>query len=207
VSVTTPAYLAVATDPLGGIGETSATLNGTLEDLGGASDVNVSFEWDEAGNGFQNATAGQTLTAPGSFSATLTGLAPGTTYEFRAVALADDGDTDRASGATFTTESGGAAPTIENYTVSEAGNPNPHAEIPAEWDVADTDADLESVAVEVFDESERRLDRQRTTVDGDMAAGTDDFVFKHTGSASFTVRLVVTDGTGTTTTQERTVTS
>jgi len=69
-------------DPVTNISETQATLHGTLNDLGGASSVEVWFVWG-CGLPFDHTTPHQTLTAPGSFSFTLTGLTPGTTCGFQ----------------------------------------------------------------------------------------------------------------------------
>ncbi len=79
----------------------SATLNGSLDDLDGASSADVYFEWRETGAASWNTTSVQTLSATGSFSETLTGLTSGAEYEFRAVGDASDGDTDTGSTLTF----------------------------------------------------------------------------------------------------------
>ncbi|MDT3435570.1 metallophosphoesterase [Haloarcula sp. 1CSR25-25] len=99
--------LSVTTGDATNVGETSATLNGTLNDLGGATSADVYFEWGPSGN-LSNATTQQTLSATGTFSEELTGLETGTDYEFRAVAQASDGDTDTGGIAAFTTGSSGA---------------------------------------------------------------------------------------------------
>lgn len=66
----------------------AATLNGILDSLGTVDSVRVSFEWGMT-TAYGNETAPQVLTAAGSFNAVLTGLAPNTTYHFRARALGD----------------------------------------------------------------------------------------------------------------------
>jgi len=151
-TATADTSVAVATESASAVGETTATLAGTLDDLGGASSAEVAFEWGEAGAGFPNTTPGETLSATGSFDASLSGLSSGTDYEFRAVADASDGDTDTGTAASFTTDSepvGDTAPSVDSYVAEEAGSPNPHAEITARWTVSDTDGDLEGVTVAV----------------------------------------------------------
>ena len=62
------------------------TLNATLDGLGTASSVEVSFEWGLA-TSYGNQTTPETMTSIGSFSAELSGLTPYTTYQFRAKAV------------------------------------------------------------------------------------------------------------------------
>ncbi len=81
----------------------SATLNGSLDDLGGADSAEVSFEWREIGASSWNSTAAETVTATGSFSHDLTGLSADTTHEYRATADASDGESVTGSAAEFTT--------------------------------------------------------------------------------------------------------
>ena len=96
--------LSVSTNSATGVGETAATLNGSLNDLGDANSADVYFEWGEVGSGFPNSTTPETLTSTGSFSETISELSGGTDYEFRAVAeTADDADT--GSTQSFTTDS------------------------------------------------------------------------------------------------------
>lgn len=40
-------------------------------------------------------------------------------------------------------------PSVESYSVTEKGSPNPHANITADWTVGDADGDLDTVTVEV----------------------------------------------------------
>jgi hypothetical protein len=84
----------------------SATLNASLDDLGGASSADVYFEYRQADASSWNTTATQTLSSSGSFSQDLSDLASAIDYEFRAAADASDGDTDTGTTATFTTDSG-----------------------------------------------------------------------------------------------------
>jgi subtilisin len=200
--------LVVSTDAESGVGTDSATLNGTLDDLGGASSSDVYFEYGESGGSLSNTTATQTLSSTGSFDATVSGLSSDTEYEFRAVADASDGDTDTGSTNAFTTDSStsNSAPTIDSYSVTEAGSPNPHAEITADWAVADVDGNLDGVSVEVFDSNGTRVDSASTNVSGSSASGSDSFKIKHAQNATFDVTLTVTDTAGKSDTATRSVT-
>jgi hypothetical protein len=80
----------------------SATLNGDLTALGTATNVNVSFEWGlTASYGSVAAGTPPSMTAPGTFSANLTGLIAKTTYHFRAIAAGHG--TTPGNDMTFTT--------------------------------------------------------------------------------------------------------
>src|SRR4030042_1416823 len=80
---------------------TSATLNGEITSMGNVTSVDVSFEWG-LDTGYGNETPAGNLTAPGSFSATITGLSSSTIYHFRAKAT-DGKRTYTGSDMTFTT--------------------------------------------------------------------------------------------------------
>ena len=74
---------AAATD----ITNNSATLNGSLDDLGDYTTVDVSFEWGTTSGALdQETTPPQAMGATGSFSAGIDGLLPDTTYYFKAKA-------------------------------------------------------------------------------------------------------------------------
>ncbi len=88
----------VVTTPATEVNGSTATLNGELTDLGDSTEVDVFFEWRELGEEEWNTTAPQTLDAPGDFSDGIAGLEPGSTYEFRAVGLANG---ERVEGATL----------------------------------------------------------------------------------------------------------
>jgi subtilisin len=92
----------VSTDSATNVDGSSATLNGSLDNLDGASSANVYFEWRETGASSWNTTSTQTLSMTGSFSDDVTGLTEGAEYEFRAVGEASDGDTDTGGTVTFT---------------------------------------------------------------------------------------------------------
>jgi len=94
----------VSTGSVSGVDTDTATLSGSLDDLGGASSADAGFEYRETG-GVWTATPTQSLSATGSYSEAVSGLASGADYEFRATADASDGDTDTGSTNAFTTAS------------------------------------------------------------------------------------------------------
>jgi phosphodiesterase/alkaline phosphatase D-like protein len=79
----------VTTDDAAKIRTDSATLRGSLDNLGSAASVSVSFEWGLA-ESYGNETTLESETATGKYSADLSGLSPNTTYHFRAKAVGDD---------------------------------------------------------------------------------------------------------------------
>ncbi len=76
----------VATD----INGSTATLNGELLSIGTFEEVEVFFEFHAVDDDDFSSTDRQTLTEPGTFSAEIDGLEAGVTYEFFAVAEAND---------------------------------------------------------------------------------------------------------------------
>ncbi len=94
---------AVSTGAATGITTATAILNGSLTAKGSAATVNVHFNWGISAASLTNATTAQAMTAAGAFSASISGLAPGTTYYFQAIAA---GDGTPANGAVlpFTTQ-------------------------------------------------------------------------------------------------------
>ena len=98
--------LSVSTDAATGVGEDAATLNATLDDLGEAESAEVHFEWGETGSDLPNETPAQTLSSAGSVDETIDGLQDGQSYEFQAVVIGSDGETDTGSVQSFTTDSG-----------------------------------------------------------------------------------------------------
>jgi hypothetical protein len=119
-----------ATGAATGVGETSATLNGTLG-AGGSS--TVYFQYGTAA-AYGSSTAAQSVGAsssPSPLAAAIGGLAPGTTYHFRLVVENPDGVVyggDR----TFTTEAQGATSRTEAITTPPAQLASTSPSVPSE---------------------------------------------------------------------------
>jgi hypothetical protein len=102
LSVTTTAATYVLTN--------SATLNGYLNSLGGASSAQVSFQWG-LNISYGNETTPQTRTTTSAFDVNLSILAPGTTYHYRAKAVAGS-TTVYGADMMFTTGTSGTPPEV-----------------------------------------------------------------------------------------------
>ena len=85
MTFTTPSVTMTSVTTVGasGISYDRAILNGSLDSLGSADTVNVSFEYGTT-TGYGSLTAFQVLTATGAFNVNVSGLSPSTTYYFRA---------------------------------------------------------------------------------------------------------------------------
>jgi len=88
-SLTTGAPPTVATSDASGVTSISATLNGNLGSLGGASSVSVSFQWGTSPGVYGNETTPEVKNATGAFTFNLGGLTGGTAYYYRARAAGD----------------------------------------------------------------------------------------------------------------------
>lgn len=87
---TTPMPPTVITNDATDITVTTARLNGNLDYLGTASNVNISLLWGTTSGGpYPNETIQQTMNKRGAFSFELMGLDPGTVYYFQAKAAGD----------------------------------------------------------------------------------------------------------------------
>lgn len=186
----------VSTGTAGAIDDTSATLTGTLGDLGDAASADVFFEYRKSFETTWVATPKQTFSEPTGYSADVTGLEPGTEYTFRAAAVDSNGFQTTGGGAQFTTTGSGSPPTIDTFTVTEAGDPNPHVDITVEWSVSDPNGDLAEVVVGLLDADGNLLDAIPTDVSGSSASGTDEFFVKKGEGQRYTVSLTVTDQQG-----------
>jgi phosphodiesterase/alkaline phosphatase D-like protein len=94
----------VTTNNASNLTTNSATLNGTLTNLGTATTVNVSFQYGtQQGGPYPNSTPPQAMAAIGAFQANLTGLIPGSTYYYRAKADGGIHGTDYGNEVSFHT--------------------------------------------------------------------------------------------------------
>jgi hypothetical protein len=77
----------VSTYDATGITSDTANLNGTLHYTGSSGSADVSFQYGTSSGMYSNETPAQTMTAPGTFTAGISGLSPVTTYYYRAKAF------------------------------------------------------------------------------------------------------------------------
>lgn len=97
----------VTTSSATNVGNSNATLNGYVNANGG-SNVSAWFEWGLGGNLYnQTNKVNYGSTSGTSYNYALSGLSPSTTYSFRAVAQASNGQIIYGSQMTFTTTSSG----------------------------------------------------------------------------------------------------
>lgn len=190
--------VAVSTGIAANVGESSATFEGSLDELAGAG-VAVGFEYRRAGDDEWTSTPTRIRSASTTYERTVEELAPGTDYEFRAVAYAGDAV---ATGGTarFRTDAVQAGPLVDRFEVSDSAFPNPHAELTVGWTVAAGDVDLSSVLVKVVDVDGFVADATRSDASGDLASGVDHFRIANAGGSPLEVKLTVADSDGETTT-------
>jgi hypothetical protein len=101
----------VTTVKAAAVTSSGAIINGSLVSPGSATSVTVSFDWGLT-TSYGSTTSVQTFTAATTFGATLTGLAPNTTYHFRAKVTGSS--TVYGSDNTFTTTA--------NTVITASGN-------------------------------------------------------------------------------------
>ena len=88
----------------------NAILNGYLQDIGNTSTAQVWFEYGITAD-FGNTTTMQSLNRSSAFSTVVTGLAPGRTYYYRAVALNPTGGGRSVNGTVSSFVTSGSGPT------------------------------------------------------------------------------------------------
>ncbi len=86
-SVLASTTASIQTNSATNIQNNSATLNGNLTDLGSSTSPSVYFQWGTSAGNYTNQTTQQTQNTTGTFSQTITGLVPNTTYHFQSVAI------------------------------------------------------------------------------------------------------------------------
>ncbi len=98
--------ISVTTDSASDVGETSATLNGSLNTFEGTDEVELWFEYGTTAAGFTDQTGSGTFDEPTDVFADISGLDDGTNYQFRIVGAAG-GEEVTGDTRTFTTEESG----------------------------------------------------------------------------------------------------
>jgi hypothetical protein len=142
----------LATEPAGDVGESSATLNGSL--VGDGTDTHYYFEWGRT-TGYGNTIPvlpGGDLPFPSGptatpLSAQLTGLSPYTTYHYRVVASNGSG-TSVGEDRMFTTTIG--IPSITNLSVAQVHSDRVILKAQVNPDGAETAYHFEYVTAEAF---------------------------------------------------------
>lgn len=187
--------LSVRTDDATDVTESSATLTGSLTDLGSASSAEVGFDYLLAGTDSDawEPTSSQSLSAIESFSLTVEELEGGSEYEFRAAADASEEDRTVGTSAFFTTLSSSQGPVVDQFTLSEKGRPNPHAQLSAEWQVSDEDGNLETVEFSVKEGQYNEVESTTVSVSGLSASGTESFNINHGGGETYNCTITVVD--------------
>ena len=191
----------VITETLASVTDTTATFEGRVVNNDGVDTVDVGFEYGPAGGSLDNFVDFGSISTTVSFEASVSGLDPGTAYEFRAVGTGVN-DSDTGVTKQFTTlQRSTAAPDVDSFTVSSRQT-GKQLRVSADWAVSDDDGDLRSVRVSLVASDGTVVASEETSVSGGTASGTTEFKSKSGGSI---VRLEVTDSEATTTTAERNV--
>jgi len=159
------------------------------DDRDGGNDLTVEWQVD---NGEWKSAAYDSTTGYYEASWDSTSVSDGD-HNLDARAVDTAGNTSSEACITVTVSNTGSAPTIESYDVSEAGSPNPHAEITADWTVGDADGDLDTVVIDVVDTEGTVVDSTTNAVSGSTATGSDQFTVKQADGETFDVKLTVSD--------------
>lgn len=134
----------------------------------------------------------------------------GESYTVEATVSDAAGNTTTGTASASETESGSSdtnsTPVIERFSVSEAGRPDPHAEVTAVWNVSDADGDLATVELEIADGS-GTIQGATWTVNGGSASDVDSFRIRDGDGDTFDVTITVTDAAGATTSDIKSVTA
>ncbi len=194
----------VSTGDASNVGSGSATLAGSLDDLGGASSAAAFFEYGESGSLTQT-TSRTTLSATGTFALDASGLDPATEYDYRAVVEADDGERSVGETRSFTTDTDGGddPPAIDSLQVGDESFFF-FERYGVEWTVSDPNGDLAEVTAELRDASGDVVDSRTDSVSG-AGASADYRLSPGFFEDGDSVRVVVTDGSGNTASQTRSV--
>jgi len=95
----------VTTDTATNITVSESTLKGTVDNLGGQSNVNTFFDYRQVGDSSYNTVSVGSQSSTGSYSTTVSSLKSGTDYEYRSRIQDSSGNTlDSGSLVTFTTD-------------------------------------------------------------------------------------------------------
>jgi hypothetical protein len=127
-------------------------------------------------------------------------------YTVDVVVTDEQGNTATDTASTTETENSSSAPNIQRFSISEAGRPDPHAEISAVWNVSGSDNDLATVNIDITD-SDGTVKGVTWRLSGSEASDMDSFRVKNGDGQSFDVTLTVTDESGQSTVQKESITA
>ncbi|WP_336135431.1 Ig-like domain-containing protein [Natronomonas amylolytica] len=168
VTVTVDNSLSVETIGVENVTDASTMLVGNVTSFGGADGATCYFEWREQGTETWNRVGEQTRSSLGEFSADLTGLEAGTSYEFQAAAET----TDRATGSirSFDTGTDSTSLSIDRFALSDKSNPS-WSWYEVDWAVSDVDGELDTVVSELRYNG-NTVTAESTNVSGETASFT-----------------------------------
>ena len=115
--------LAVSTGSASSVTATSAILSGNLDRLGSAPSANVSIQWGATSGSYSHETTWQPFPTTGAFQSAITGLTSGSTYYYRAKAVAGNtvtNGTERSFTTTGSSPGGGGGATPPTVTTGSA---------------------------------------------------------------------------------------
>lgn len=188
-----PVAPSVVTDSATDITDSSATLQGTVTDLGSADAVDGYFEFREVDSSDWSTTETRQLTANGSYSVRIEDLDSDTNYEYRALAASDDG-TDTGETLSFVTDAAEVnEPVVESLSGRDTSPPNPHVDLEVDWHVSHPDGALDEVELFIRNDNDRLIDGSTIAVSGSSASGSEMFSIKHGAGESYVVTLAVSD--------------
>lgn len=183
--------------------ESSVTLVGEVSSMGTADSVAAAFQWRTQGASTWRRTEQTSVSSPSTYSETVTGLTPDTTYEVRAVVTTGSETTVTSTVQTVTTASPNTGPTVTEFDISISSTLDDDRIFTVNWGVEDVNHDLDTVEV-VVSESSLSFNFAVTDVSGTTASGWDMFQFPI--DSTLDVSLRVTDGRGNTTRTKKTIT-
>ncbi|MEF8914136.1 Ig-like domain-containing protein [Natronomonas sp.] len=168
ITVTVDNSLSVETIGVENVTDASTTLVGDVTGFGGADGATCYFEWREQGTETWNTVGEQTRSSLGEFSADLTGLEAGTSYEFQAVVET----ADRATGSirSFDTGTDGTSLSIDRFALTDKSNPS-WSWYEVDWAASDVDGELDTVVSELRYNG-NTVTAESTNVSGETASFT-----------------------------------
>lgn len=192
--------VAVSTGAAEDVTQTSATVAGTLDRVGGDA-TTVAFQYREEGADEWQLSETTELSEPQSYTEPISELTPETAYQFRAVAGTGEIEgTGAVKSFTTADDDGETAPTIDSLDVESDCYWS--CFIDTTWTVTAGSAELSTVETELYNEEDEQIDSDSTDVSGSDASGEHDVRagwFDDPGS----VVLRVTDEDGNSTTAQR----